>query len=435
MKKSILLSLFVFILLFVFFISCQKKSNVTDNESEINFNEIAAKEWYFNVFKKSSQWQNSVLKKEMFPDWKNYRTGKIGNNVAVEFLLIKKRPSFVISPVSGDSQLSQTQIARIAEASISKILFLKKESGNILVREIDYIPDMPYLEAQSYDIRSISVLGDLEGFSGSIITKKWNQSRIARGVFENGKLIKMGVVKETGVTNQTQRTEATQTAGCPEQQVCTFARDCILTITGDGTITNECGQWYNTGICWTETNCDGIDPCQLYGDCGGGSEPDPDQCENKSCEEVQSALASITTENLYNISYSSSSESQPDNYGIIRKAVTPKWEFFKLNFVGNYNVRYTVNFAGIVYKTTTNSDWKWETIEYQGPPIRTGLVPMCFSVDLDVTVAIPIISTDKKKANVASLEYHCSVTHPCLFGYQSQSYHDIITNQDFFANQ
>lgn len=340
--------------------------------------------------------------------------------------------------------LQENEKKQIANAAISRVIFIKQKSGSIAVREMQYIPDMDYLSKHSFDI-SRNTIGKIDNdFSGTIIAKKWNGQEVSRSILKNGKIISRIKSK----VNQG-KGGAMRTASCPAgyTEVTEYARDCESHLYGDGMFTYECGEWYPTGNYWCyppediNDNPECVDPnspecsCALIGNCeddDDGGDEEEEEC-NMSVEDADNALASITKEDLNNISYTGGSETSPDSYGIIRKAIIPKWEFLKLNFVSNYNVRYTANFAGIVYKTLT-SPWKWESIVYQGPPTRTGLTPPCFSIDIDVVVSPPLISTNELEADVATLEYDYEVSVSCLGGVRIESHAYTLHNQKFYAH-
>lgn len=170
--------------------SCQKEVS-TSKESSV-FNAAAAKEWYYAEFKKSAEWQGSALKGKKLPEWKSGYIGKIGNSQAVEFPLVTKTKSFPINPVSENRNLSQADIMRINNASISRIVFAKSSTGKIEVREVDYIPDWNYLVKYGFDISKISLLGPNFDFSGRVLIKKWDGSIVSSLIYKDGKIIKTG---------------------------------------------------------------------------------------------------------------------------------------------------------------------------------------------------------------------------------------------------
>ena len=423
-------------------IACQKGLNGEVKKDVYGID--AVKEWYYGTFKKSSEWSgyNSSLNKMKLPDWKHGTYIRFGDKEIVEFPLIKGKNTF---SVTFKVDLPENEKRQIANAAVSRVLFIKQKSGNIIVREIQYIPDMDYLSRHGFDI-SRNKIGDMDkDFSGTIIAKKWNGQEVARNILKNGKIIRR--IKPNEIQG---RNGAMRTASCPAGwiEVTEYARDCESHLYGDGLFTYECGEWYPTGAVWCYPPENGgtgdpecADPgsvecfCHMIGGCDGDpGDGDDDEGEcNLSVEDADNALASVTREDLNNISYTDDSETSPDIYGIIRKAVIPKWEFLELRIAGNYRLKYSANFAGIVYRSLV-SPWKWESINYQGPPTRTGLMAPCFSVEIDVVVAQPIISTDESEANVTSLEYDYEVSISCLGGLRTDSYQTTLHNQKFYAH-
>jgi len=113
------------------------------------FNPAAVKEWWYGTFVKSAEWtsyysgqkNNKLVNskvRDKSPDWNHGTYRKVGNMEIVEFPLIKGVASLLL-PLN--SKLTASNRKRIAEASLTRIAFIKKGDGNIIVREIDYIPD------------------------------------------------------------------------------------------------------------------------------------------------------------------------------------------------------------------------------------------------------------------------------------------------------
>lgn len=414
-------------------ISCQKELSSPESQHDV-FNEKAAKEWYYGTFKKSAEWAASNLKGKKLPDWKHPVAGKLGNYDIAEFPLVSGSTSFPIYSNQANRNLVSADLIRIANGSVSKIIFFKGNSGEIFVREIDFIPDWDYLKEKKYDISDISILNKEKEFSGIIIVKKWDGSLVSSVMYKNGQQIMKSKLIRVGNDGKNGEVNSIETLVCTDYQFCVWQQDCEIVINGDQ-MTTICEEWYNTGDCWIETYCedDGED-CVLTGTCG---DPDPPaECGSMSCEDAENALSLITTSTPNQIGYSSGPDSSPDIDGVIRKNLDPKWGFFTLNFVGNYKVDYTARFSGIVFRNGSQTQWKWETLAYQST-FRTGLVPPCFSLEMDVSCSTPIISSDKLTATVpvGGLQWDCEVTHPCLLGIRSATYTEGNSlSQEFYAN-
>ena len=151
-------------------LACQKEVSSPENP-DTAFNDKAAKDWYYGTFKKSAEWNASNEKGKKLPDWKHPFITKVGSNYVVEFPLNENTSSYSISSTGNNERLSPSQIKKVADASISRIAFIKMPDGKIIVREIDYIPEWKYLERKSFDISSVSILNSTNDFSGRIIVK------------------------------------------------------------------------------------------------------------------------------------------------------------------------------------------------------------------------------------------------------------------------
>ena len=164
------------------FIACRK--NFTESANDI-FSQSEAKEWYYGIFKKSPEWQQSNEKGEKLPDWKNGTYRRVGNMEIVEFPLMKERKTYSIPSAS---KLSSSEIRKITDGSLSRIAFIRAANNEIVVRELDYIPDIDFLKVKGYDISDIRLGNKENNFSGRIITKKWDGTILSTRKFENGKI-------------------------------------------------------------------------------------------------------------------------------------------------------------------------------------------------------------------------------------------------------
>ena len=294
--KPIVLCILGFIAITLTFIACRK--NFTERTIDI-FSQSEAKEWYYGTFKKSPEWQQSNEKGKKLPDWKNGTYRRVGNMEIVEFPLMKERKSYAIASASN---LSRSAIRKITDGSLSRITFIRTSNNEIVVRELDYIPDINYLELKEYDISDIKLGNKENNFSGRIITKKWDGTILSTRKSENGKITKTGIrinnanLKSNSLSYTT--TNNSNTNGCQMVEICEYERYCTEVHVGDVWVPNgDCTQWVPTGYCWIEEYCGPGEcdygssescECQLYGiGCeGGGGEdpppppPDPNPCDN-----------------------------------------------------------------------------------------------------------------------------------------------------------
>lgn len=248
----------------IFFVSCKRVPiEILNQTAEVK----NAKEWYYGTFKKSDTYKVSSEAAAQLPDWKYGKHRKSGNLEIIEFPLNKARKSFAIS----SKGYSINQITDIANGSISRIAFIKTDSKEFILREIDYIPDFEYLKEKEYDISDIELGANIKNFSGYVAIKNWGGSVINTYKYKNGKIIKTKVK----VYNSNISLSRRGGYDCQPGEDCMYIRWCETELIGDTWYyTGECTQWENTGECWQTDECDGIPPsdCALYGvDCGGGN--------------------------------------------------------------------------------------------------------------------------------------------------------------------
>jgi|GEM_PF-1235517 len=295
----------------VAFIACRK--NFTESTVD-TFSQSEAKEWYYGTFKKSPEWQQSTEKGKKLPDWKNGTYRRVGNMEIVEFPLMKERKSFAIPSAS---KLSSSEKRKITDGSLSRIVFIRAANGEMVVREIDYIPEMNFLELKGYDISDLSVGTKENKFSGRIITKKWDGTILSIRKSENGKITKTGIRKSNSTQkgNSLSTTTTSNTSGCEMVEICEYERYCEEVHVGDAWVpTGECTPWESTGNCWVEEYCGPGEcdygssescECQLYGmgcEGGGGGGEDPPPPPPDPCTDAQPA-ANATTSLSQNSSY------------------------------------------------------------------------------------------------------------------------------------
>ncbi len=411
-------------------VSCQKEAAVPGTNEP--FDAAVAKEWYYGTFKKSGEWASSASRGKKLPDWKNGTYSKTRDKEIVEFPLVQEKKT--VSLIN-NVNLSDADKKRITEASQSRIVFIKYRNGKVRVRELQYIPDLGYLAAHSYDI-SENRLGKFDkDFSGMIVSKKWNGEEKARSIVKSGKVTSR--FKKMLTASNSSRI---QSCAVGDVEVIEWARDDEMHIYGDGMVTYEVGEWYPTGNSWcvseeeTEENPGCDEPgslecfCELIGGCeeeGGG--PSGSACEMTSAE-AQSFLAGITGETEFEPTSGSGNETPPDPDGVIRKPVNINRHSVRFHFGFGYSSKYTLNFLGTLYKTNTNSQWKWESLAYNQITKTEGGTPPCVSASVTATVSGPIISSDKKAASF-SAQVVLSVTISCLNGMEAGSYTQTVNGE------
>ncbi len=440
MKRGLLLPAMVCIAVFGSIIACQKTS---DRSVSPEFNTAAAKEWYYGTFKKSAEYAgyNATAQGRKQPDWKNGNYTRIGDYEILEFPLNKEKSVVIIDESVG---LSEPDKKRIAEAAISKMVFIKNRSGNIIVRETMYIPDLEYLAEHHYDI-SHNGFGKVDNdFSGTILVKKWNTNTVSRSIVQNGKITRWF----KGEASATPASGAGRML-CTGYLVTEYARDCEVHIYSDMMVTEECGEWYTTGNEWcvadevpgddlpcsdpSEANEDCV--CQYFGVCddGGGGDEEDNECA-MDCAEAQNMINAITTEHPDMITGETGTAGSPDANGIIRRPKNISWNFFRLNFSLGFHASYAAVYTGIIYKEDNPAvtQWKWESLQYSDYQ-RSGNNPPCVSTTMSVTASNPVISADRLGAR-ATLTYSCQVNISCLNGMGAGSFQNTVNSTNFPAN-
>jgi hypothetical protein len=260
------------------FHGCQK--DFGENTIDI-FSQSEAKEWYYGTFKKSPEWQQSNEKGKKLPDWKNGTYRRVGNMEIVEFPLMKERKTHSIPSAS---KLSISDISKIADGSLSRIVFIRTSNIEIFVRELDYIPNIDFLKLKGYDISDIELGNRENNFSGRIITKKWDGTILSTRISENGKITKTGKRINNVNLKSLSLTSATKD-NCEYIVTEDYEKICFFSLVGDDVWEFlRCTEWEPTGnysideYCYSDTyECDYGSTesceCQLYGmGCEGNSD-------------------------------------------------------------------------------------------------------------------------------------------------------------------
>jgi hypothetical protein len=389
--------------LIVIGIGCQKEASNAAVKNEEEFNAAVVKEWYYGTFKKMPEWAgyNSVANKMKLPDWKKGIYIKMGDKEIVEFPFVKEKS---VVPITYKSNLSESEKRQIANAAISRVLFIKQKSGNIIVREMQYIPDMDYLEKHNFDI-SQNMIGKTDNdFSGTIVVKKWNGQETSKNILENGKIIgRIKIQRNNGRSSQMNRTQA-----CPvgSTQVDEYARDCESHLYGDGMATYDCGEWYPTGNQWCiddediDNNPGGCsDPssqecfCELIGGCyedpnGGGG-------EEINCANVQGSLEGTSVSEI--------ESSTTENETPTTRDRKYNWVIFKQN----WNLfKFVSHEKGVHIKV--NNVWKWESLTHNTITRTGGIIGGSVACSLiDATPTLGLYNASM------TLDYHIEANAIC----------------------
>jgi len=180
---------------------------------------------------------------------------------------------------------------------------------------------------------------------------------------------------------------------------------------------NDCIDWYwQTWYVWSDgsvtlesevyafTTCDGdcaqariANGRSVSINCNGqgaGGGYDSGECPTTP-QQGQAALSSVTSTILFNGISQTGPESAPDANGIIERAVVVKRDQIRYVFPGGRTATYTLYFPGVLFKTTTNSQWKWKQLAFSYIGLSEGN-PGCFSVTFTQAV---VVSIDPDKLN------------------------------------
>jgi hypothetical protein len=311
LNKSITISTLLLLISVTVFIAC--KRSLADKMATEEFNVNAAKEWYYGVFKKSNEFKaldltspflsnrgnksktrtssiDSVLKK--FPKWNLAKSYEKNGLQIVEMPLLYNETTVLMPGMQNETNETKT---KIANASLSKIIFVKKPDNSINVRLITLVPKVAYAQSKNYDISSNSLNRFDTNFSGFVMVRKWDEEIVKVDEVLNGqkvknvKLVRAEDTTGLGFRKNTNNTNA-RTVSCDLVWVPKMFRTCIVVGSGDDPDANEnCEQWsepvpseyYGTWepVCTdVENDWNPDDLCTLFGigcvDEGGGGDDD-----------------------------------------------------------------------------------------------------------------------------------------------------------------
>jgi len=346
-KTNVLSSVLFFSLITIVIIACRRE---TTQEVNSGFDSEAAKEWYYGIFKKLPEFQQSSIKGNQLPDWSNGRHHTIGSMEIMEFPLMQRKK--LVSLEGGSTPASR----RLAEATLSRILFIKSSDG-VHVREVDYIPDAQYGEAKGFDISANSI-GNLEkNFSGRLRIKKWGGTELS--VF----LIRQGRIETKGKRLGSATGTMARGENCTTYEICEMERTCREEMVGDVWVkTDDCTEWQPTGVCWFETYCegDGTDPCagmdeeqcvcMMMGICDGGGN------EERTCADKQADMASAGS-----VMSEKESVTETSNDGV-RRYKDYVWKVYSVS--NGLIPMYLVSTEKGVHKKDNVGLWKWESLSH-----------------------------------------------------------------------
>ena len=393
-----LLSLIVLLTAVTFF-ACKRTADVQTNKE--TFGVQQAKEWYYGYFKKSAEFINSSVKGKQLPDWKNGTYRKMGDLEIVEFPLLKENST--ISVVKDNSASSQG-VKQIINASLKKIAFIKKVNTEIVVREIDYIPNWSYLQTKAFDISTTDFGSKSNDFTGMITTKKWGGITLAHYPMVSGKYYSNKTKANTTSSQQA------NSADCPDVEWCTYSITCIFELHGD--------VWINTGECSDpveiscvpipDPNCSGggggggEDPCETYGICGDGEEED--DCTQNSANALSimnDALSSAQFPNVVSSGGSATYSTMDENGEIFQTKEQPmEWQYYSFTNPIIGPAHYTAYYKGFLKRLNNNSEWVFsKPADYVTHSLSSGSVISPYVLNTTFNEIAKNIRSDKKEVS------------------------------------
>ncbi|MET0465027.1 MAG: hypothetical protein ABW007_17820 [Chitinophagaceae bacterium] len=350
--RKLMLSCFIVASL-AFFVAACKKGLTGSGKIDTSFGIDAAKEWYYGTFKKSRDWAsyNGTIRGVKSPKWDNGRYFKTGNMEIVEFPLVKTKSALYLPA----NNRSTSDMKRIAEATLARVVFMKRDDGQIFVREVEYIPDWDYASRHGFDISSNSLAALEKDFTGRIIIKTWGEEEISRRLIVDGVGRKIGHLKQlpSGTSQQMAEKVSVNSQNCTMYQICEFERECHFVWVGD-MLEKICEQWESTGNCWYEEYCDG-DPdcnpglancqCEVYGIC----DEDPGGEEEEDC--------TVKEARFQGASCSEKNEIEEESATATEMTKKYKWTIFKQSW-GLYSFQ-SLEKAKLIKTTNVTNPWKF----------------------------------------------------------------------------
>lgn len=293
MKTLIKLSAFALLIIGII-IGCRR--NFSDQNlpfsTNAEFTTAIVKQWYSQTFQRSSEWKSAWLHGKKFPDWKNGSYHKSADVEFLEFPVLKQKTKLLVQK---DNSLTITQIRQVVNASISRVVFIRTTNKEIVVRDVDYIPDWQYLQIHQFDISEIGYGKAGDDFTGTMIVKDWNEKILSMRILKDGKVVKKVSIERTVSNNRNPIQARTSERVCELVEYCKWYKDCV--VVGD-VMTDNCGEPYmDPNDCYLQEECTGEDedPCELYGiGCEDNGDDDPPPPPD-TCEDAQPGADKATT--------------------------------------------------------------------------------------------------------------------------------------------
>ena len=182
MKKTT--GFIIFIALLGIF-ACNKD---TDDVTSDVFTQASAEEWFNSTFKESEEWQQNAESQNKIPDWSNGSYLKKDGLEIFEFPLAENKATI---SVPADKTITSNETRKILDATLSRMVIIKTNTNEMMVRKLYYVPEYNYLLSKGYDINTVMFNKTNDDFTGLLITKKWNDEILSYHQVKNGKIKEM----------------------------------------------------------------------------------------------------------------------------------------------------------------------------------------------------------------------------------------------------
>lgn len=162
----------------------------------------------------------------------------------VEFPLVKQKTLLAVDSI----HLDRKQMLDVANAALTRIVFIKRKSGETYVRELDYIPEYEYLKKKNWDLSDKSILAESIDFYGKLYVKKWSGEHLSVHKLRNGKIKSSGKVNQQSPNLQNRMT-------CTWESVPEMVEICDMAIVNDVPVNFGNCEMVATGDYWLEVYC------------------------------------------------------------------------------------------------------------------------------------------------------------------------------------
>jgi hypothetical protein len=157
----------------------------SDETTDINSQQINPKEWFNTTFKNSAEWNQNIDSGTQTMYWDDLKYQKNGDFDIFEYPLVEKNNS--INIIANKSR-NESETMRTLKGTITRLVILKDEKDEMIVRKFYYVPDYEYLSSKGYDVSDVVYGKEGDDFTGLLITKNWNNEILAYHKIVDGKI-------------------------------------------------------------------------------------------------------------------------------------------------------------------------------------------------------------------------------------------------------